>query len=489
MRLLDETRALTHLHSLSQCGARPLGGAVAVTQKGDGSGGFSGLFRCGSVWACPECAPIVRADRAGLLETWAAAWMREGHGLAMATLTSRHGQHARLGPQLERTAGAWRRMLQSRWWRKFRAKHGLVGATRALEMTHSWANSWHTHIHAVLWTEEPVSADIARAMEEELFTRWRAECAHAKLGRPTKEHGVRVDPAARGEEGAADLARYLVKVQDKDDDQAPAHALGNELLRGDMKTGRRAGRAPFEILRRAVAGDAAELELWHEYEHATKGHRMLTWAGDIKARLAELVEAEERDPAAVVTDEDARDTRAVLVQVTPEPWRTAVAAHPGRRGQLRVAVGVASAAAIESAADPETAARAAIRELLESWGLIWGRDMYGPEIDPETGELRGEYVTPQQRPERRRQEWQTADDLDAGTHLLGVRPRDAVRPEQAQRRAAGLPIARELGAETTVETAAPGDECGVCHGKLADALAPYGQHPGDCLRVDPPLAF
>ncbi|WP_461014508.1 hypothetical protein [Streptomyces daliensis] len=573
MRLLDDVRPITTLVSLRRCGVMPLSGAVAITQKTDGSGGFAGVFRCGSVWSCPECAPVVRADRAHLMENYALAWTAEHdagvctgdddqlgqthapHGMAMATLTSRHGRHAVLedrikrdrqgqvilGPdgqpemrpgQLQRTASAWRRMLQSRWWRAAREAYGIAGATRAIEVTHSHASGWHTHIHAVLWTEIPVTDEVAAELEEELYRRWEAECRHAGLGRPTRKHGVKVEAARRGADGAADLARYLVKVQDKDDQEAGdgpasgggsraarptadqaqrlrdararrdraraagdvrteadadsliadireeigqadrARALGNELLRGDMKTGRSAGRTPMEILRRALAGDEAEADLWREYERATKGSRMLTWTGQARARLIRLTEQEERDAQDVVQEEAAAETSAVLVQVTPGPWWTRVAAVPGRRGQLRVAVTVATARATEQDLDAEVEARAEVRAVLESWGLVWGRDMYGPggELCPETGELvaAGERVTPQSRPARRRPRWEGPDALEADAAALGARPRDVVRPEQAARRKKGLPIAREA-TRTRATTKVSDTPCCV---RCGDRVAP-----------------
>ncbi|WP_327419720.1 hypothetical protein [Streptomyces sp. NBC_01233] len=568
MRLLDEARAITTLFSMRKCGVDNIAGAVAVTQKIDGSGGFNGLFRCGSVWSCPECMPVVRADRAAVMEKYALAWATEhdaelctgktedagkthaGHGMAMATFTSRHGEHAVLEDrlifdkhgkpvkdddgkqqvrrgQLQRTADAWRRMLQSRWWRRLRAKYGIVGATRALEVTHSWASAWHTHIHAVVWFEEPVTDDVAKELETELYVRWQAECTVAGLGRPSRKHGVKVDPARRGAEGAADIAKYLVKVQDKDKAPRPAaegfvnhvsrdarptadqarrlkaarakrdtaraqgktraqadadsliadireeigqahraRALGNELLRGDNKVGRKEGRTALEILRLALAGDAAELDLWHQYERATKGTKMLTWTGDVRERLERLTgAAAERDAQEVMAEDDAKQVKAVLVLIDPDPWKSKVAAIPGRRGQLRVAVKVASDNAIKAGLDMEAGARAAVRELLESWGLTWDTDMYGPGtqtkgsrgVDTETGELYfvpEHPAPPQDRRDRRHPQWQTPDQLHANATILGTTPRDYVRPEQAARRASGLPIARELTTPTTDSTPA-----------------------------------
>jgi hypothetical protein len=574
MRLLDDARGISTLFSLKKCGVDPIGGAVAVTQKTDGSGGFTGVFRCASVWSCPECMPVIRADRAKLMESYALAWALEhdaelctghkedhgkthkGHGMAMATLTSRHGEHAvledrpvfdrdgkpvkdkdgkqKIRPgQLQRTANAWRRMLQSRWWRRLRETYGIVGATRALEVTHSWSSSWHTHIHAVLWFEEPVTDDVAQQIETELYARWQAECKHGGLGRPTRKHGVKVEPARRGAEGAADIARYLVKVQDKDKEPAKlpegvpanhisrdarptadqarrlkdarkrrdraraqgntrreadadaliadireeigqaarARALGNELLRGDNKTGRKGGRTAMEILRLALAGDEAEVELWREHERATKGSRMLTWAGDARERLERLTGNVERDGQDVVHDEDHKQINAVLVQVAPDPWKTKVAAHPGRRGQVRVAVKVASDNAVQAGIDMEDAARAAVRELLESWGLTWGTDMHGPDVDMSTGEMSGEHVVPTQRPARAPVCWETPEQLEASANAFGVSPRDYARPAQARRRAAGLPIARELPAAGTVDaTSTDNPHCTDCGGRLAPEL-------------------
>jgi hypothetical protein len=475
MRLLDEIRAVSGLHSLKNCGAKALGGAVSLTMKGGGDGGFAGVFHCASVWSCPECSPLVRADRASQLETWASEWMQAGHGLAMATLTTRHHKHARLGPQIERTAGAWRRMLQSRWWRRFRERYGIVACVRALELTHSWSNSWHTHIHVGVFTEAKVTAETARKMQDELYDHWRGQVKHAKLGMPTRKHGVRVDPC-RTVKGASDLAKYLVKVQDKDNEKAPARALGNELVRGDMKDGRHEGRAPFEILRRALAetaveraayakaarrarrrpddaaaqeaADAAlalvhanlEMGLWLEYEAATKGHRMLTWTGD-KDRLEEVVGPMQENPAAVVVDESGQ-TKAVLVQVEPAPWKATIAYTPGRRGQLKQAVTTTARTAIEAGRDPEPEARAVAVAILESWGLKGGTDFTAGRFDSETGLLlEPELPVPPPRQEHKpAPRWKTSADLHCDKQLLGITPRDNVRPERARRRAAGLPV-------------------------------------------------
>jgi hypothetical protein len=413
MRQLDELRKFTTLPSVRQCGATPLAGAVTVTQRADGGGGFSGLVRCGSIWSCPECQPVVRAQRASELERAAGLWLETGHAMGMVTLTTRHWSRARLGPQIEGTAGAWRKLQAGRWWGNFRARYGVVGVTRALEITHSWSNSWHSHLHVLFWFEADLDKETAALAEGELYERWAKLIRDAKLGKPSRKHGVRLDMARRGKEGAGDLAKYVVKLDE-------GRALGNEMLRGDMKVGRHKGRTPGEILARAIVGDEAELELWAEYEAATKGHRMLTWGGDIRDRLADLMELDDRDDQAVVADEDAA-AKEVIVRIAPDPWRNQVAHVPGRRGRIVGAV--------------EAGGREAVVQLLESWGLVWGTDIL-PPFDLSTGETLP-VATPKPRTHRR---WVPRDELEATLHITGITPRDYVRPERAARRARNLPV-------------------------------------------------
>ncbi|MFG2919569.1 hypothetical protein ACGF0D_42720 [Kitasatospora sp. NPDC048298] len=503
MRQLDDARDLTTLPSMTACGVKPIAGTVAITYTPDGDGGFSGLFKCGSVWSCPECAPIVRAQRAADIERYAAAWFKAGHGIAMATFTTRHWRGARLEVQMDRTALAWKKLQQSRWWKGettgFRARYGVVGFTRAVEVTHSWANSWHTHIHAVLWTEKPVSEETARKMEAELYERWAALAKKVKLGVPSRKHGVKVDPAKRTKKGFGDLAKYLVKVQDKDltskeiaKGKSVERALGNELLRGDMKAGQRQGRTPFEILRRALddsrplrreirradralarahkaadheavaakdgeAGPAAlarieaaeqhlatlrkrltseyaEVKCWQEYERATKGHHMLTWGGEIKARLAELTDVNEKDGQEIVTSEDNAPEKMTMYQVRNQTIAAAFRAVPGRRGRLKAAVRVGW----DENDGGLPGAQAAVTELLTGWGLVFGVDYWAPHTTDGTPMP----VAP--RSPKRRASTATITELDAAQQTLGVAPRDWVLPERAARRAAGLPVRDQI---------------------------------------------
>jgi hypothetical protein len=344
--LSDVLAQVTKFKRTKECGRKPVAGAVTVKRVESAEGPvpyFAGLASCGSVWNCPCCSPKIRDARAKELERLAVAWIEAGHGLAMATLTVRHWEAQRLAEQFDGVATGWQALQAGRWWGEFRERHDLAGMTRAIEAPHGY-NGWHCHIHALLWFERPLgdealelsAADHAARLEDELYARWVPICERKKLGRPSREHGVKVDPVRRGKDGAADVARYVAKVQDKD--SGVERSMGNELIRGDLKEGRNKwSRTPFEILRDfSKTGDMADLELWHEYEQATHGRRCMTWTRGLRDRLNALVDVEldERSDEEIAAEEVGGEP---LVSVAAESWWGCVARVRGRRAELLVA--------------------------------------------------------------------------------------------------------------------------------------------------------
>lgn len=80
--------------------------------------------------------------------------------------------------------------------------------------------------------------------------------------------------------------------------QETGASLAMELTRGDLKEGR--GRTPFEVLQEFKdTGDTAALDLFHEWEKATKGKHFSRWSDGARRALRvdelddqELVEKE-----------------------------------------------------------------------------------------------------------------------------------------------------------------------------------------------------
>jgi len=284
-RLRDALRAYAVSPRVARCGRSQIAPTVDICSAlvdGRRVAFARGLLTCGSVWSCPSCSAKIRAGRAGEVQQ-----VVEWHGQHRTFLWSLTVRHAR-GHSLERVrrgvARAMRLMQRGAPWRRFKARVGLVGSIRALEVTHG-PNGWHPHLHALLLVERPDLLAMERAW---LLGRWQS-CVVAALGaaHTPNEHGSDLRPCTD--------STYIAK-------------LGLELCDG-AKTGRAGHRTPWQIARDVADGDVAgDRVLWREYGSAMFGARMLTWSLHLRRAAGlldeptdlELAEAEP-DGVAVAT--------------------------------------------------------------------------------------------------------------------------------------------------------------------------------------------
>jgi hypothetical protein len=236
------------------------------------------------------------------------------------------GQGRAVGP-----ATVWQEGYRDRW--------GIVGTTRTIEITYG-SNGWHSHAHVLLWTEEPATEARAEVIEEELFARWAQRCAAVGLPKPArgemkdgKRVGKGVDVTAatshkKGKKGDV-LARYVVKLQEG------GGALAMEMTRADLKVARgQKGKTAMELAAIAAAGSDEALQLWHEYEFATRGLQCLTWSQGLRERLAELVELDERQDDEIPDEEIEETPEEPTLLITREAWWRAVVPVQGARADI-----------------------------------------------------------------------------------------------------------------------------------------------------------
>lgn len=234
----------------------------------------SGVHHCGSPWACPICAPVVRERRAQEVDLALSSHLAGGGSGLFITQTVRHSRPDRLEPRVALMSSALNATLQGRSWATFKRQLGFVGAIRVVEVTYG-QSGWHPHSHSVFVLEAPVCE--LEDFGAWIRSRWASVCERRGFGTLSATHGVDVRPVVVGD----GLGGYLAKVEG-------GWGVGQELARGDVK---RSGRTPFSILRdAALAGDCEAARLWHEYEAATFNKRFLRWSPGLRARLLPNVE-------------------------------------------------------------------------------------------------------------------------------------------------------------------------------------------------------
>ncbi|WP_367575297.1 hypothetical protein [Streptomyces griseoaurantiacus] len=359
------------------CGRRLIAGAATVT-GGPGGAAFTGVMTCGMVHMCAWCASRILAARAAYAQEAAEAWVANGGGIVMSAHTLRHYARQKFGTLRKRERGGLVAVLHDSWskayghrsgkmWQQAKAVHGVIGVLRSFEDTWGEKSGFHLHFHAMWFTARPLTEAEVEAFGETLSARWGTAVVASGGYSVSKAHGVRVDHIDVTEAGA--VGRYLFK----DGDHArvePIDGLGAEMAFGSDKLGQTAGRlGPFQLGDAAATGEAAHVEAWQEREYGVHGVRKMYLSNGMKARLAALGVVDDRTDAEIAADDG--EGRVPLALLPRDTWYQHVVPIKGRRLAL-----------IHAA---EAGGAGSVRVLIESWGLVWGRDVL-PAPEPETAE-------------------------------------------------------------------------------------------------------
>lgn len=276
-------------------------GDVAVKVNGDVAH-YAGLTTCGSVWACPVCSAKIRNHRGDEIAEGAARWIDELGGSAyMVTFTVPHDLVDALKPLFDTVANGFRSVISGRAWQTEKERLGVAGTIRSMEVTHG-ENGWHPHLHVLVFFDDVLTAEDFAWLRLRWYERWSRFITRAGYRAPSFEHGLDMRPVRTGEEAG----RYIAKVQD-------GGHLGNELTRADLKEGRSGSRTPFEVLDDfRWTGDLEDLEVWQEYEKATKGRQCITWSQGLRALLLPDDQGQDKTDEEIAAEEIGGETVAML---------------------------------------------------------------------------------------------------------------------------------------------------------------------------------
>lgn len=325
LRALGRQEGVSALPRVANCGM-PLGvGGVAVKLGPDGSSHTAGTESCSSIWACPVCAAKIRNTRADEIARGLSNHISAGGGALFVTLTLPHQAADRLKKTVGLVSAGFSAVNSGRAYKQDHDLFGILGHIRAFEVTHG-ENGWHPHLHVVVVTAKPATKDAAAALESRWQARWDRWLVAQGWPASVVGIGVRVDRVRRD---AAAAGAYLAKLQEG---EKIDRSVGNEVARADLKGGRRGSRVPFEILADFGSdGLATDLELWQEFQLATKGRSAIRWSKGLRDLL--LPDEEEQ------TDEEiaAAEVGGIMVAILA-PWLyRKIAGRPYGEAMLHVA--------------------------------------------------------------------------------------------------------------------------------------------------------
>lgn len=280
----------------------PLDG-VTIRQDEEGTVGFAGLVTCGSVWACPMCNQKIMHERREEVKHVISTALNAGATVLFTTMTLRH----RVGQPLDELWTAigkgFSAVNQARKVRRLQDEHDYVGYVRLLEVTNG-QNGWHPHLHVLeVYAGELSDADIAELRDAQLSV-WKRQAVKRGLGEPN-ERGVVIERVRSSADVGETVAKYMSKATYESTavsslDGRQAESVAWEMASPATKRGRlKTSRTPFQILKDAQeTGNADDMDLWWEYEAASKGKRMLTWSQKLREFVKLNEERSDEDIAA-----------------------------------------------------------------------------------------------------------------------------------------------------------------------------------------------
>lgn len=263
------------------CGHKPVSELIQLRYHPDCGAHYAGLETCGSVWACPVCAAKIAEGRRAEVAELMRRHLDAGGGAYMAAFTIPHHVFQRAGELREAVTGNWRKLTSGAPWQRLRARYGLVGIVRALEVTHG-TNGWHPHLHCLFLTEKPLNPWDANKFGQAMFLRWRDKIRRAGFGECTATIW-RFEEVARPE----DATNYVAKW-----------GADSEIAKANAKHARAGGRSPWQLLADSIRGNRQAGRLFRAYAEAFKGARHLTWSRGLRERYGLRGEAADAELAA-----------------------------------------------------------------------------------------------------------------------------------------------------------------------------------------------
>ena len=297
----------TSLPRLRNCGrvTHTRAGGPVVRMSEDETGarrtGLAGLQSCGSPWSCPVCARRIGARRAAEVREVVQAVADRGGSAALVTMTMRHRPGMALSLLWAALSAAWSAVTSGAAWKADKAAFGVVGWLRTVEATIG-ENGWHLHVHALVVFDGPVSHALMEEIGYGMFGRWERALERKGLSAVAERGGLDVREVQMSADSLDRVSDYLSKV-------------AFEITSPSTKDGRHGNRAPFALLRDALAtGLADDCDLWLEWERASHNRRQLTWSQGLRewARLGREATDEE------IVAEDLRGED--VLAIAPESW-------------------------------------------------------------------------------------------------------------------------------------------------------------------------
>ena len=186
----------------------------------------------------------------------------------MASYTLQHDLGDTLAGLKKVLYSSYDRLMSGRAWQEIKNRWGIVGQISSSELTWGPLFGWHSHKHALIFTQDKLSINDLKQSENEISARFRGILAKSgRYGHP--DYSVKFRTGNVFEE-----SDYCFKW-----------GIDYELTKSNVKKAKGENYSPFEIAQWAGDGDLQPVRLYQEFNQVYKGCHQLDYSNGLRLLL------------------------------------------------------------------------------------------------------------------------------------------------------------------------------------------------------------
>jgi len=156
--------------AISYCGS-PTTRNVKIVKANGGKIMYKGLASCSMIWRCPICSFKILKGRAKEIYGITSRHLRTKKTNGFVTITIKHNRKDSLESTLNKVTNSYRKFQNLKFFRKLKKSGIYLGQIKSLELTHTYKNGWHPHLHIIyFWnTKDKNEVEI---IQNQIINQW-----------------------------------------------------------------------------------------------------------------------------------------------------------------------------------------------------------------------------------------------------------------------------------------------------------------------------
>jgi len=263
---------------------------------------FNGLANCGSYWRCPVCALKISESKKELLTDLISSHIENKNTIGFLTLTIRHNRNDTLKKSIDKLLNNFNKFQNQRFFSRNKKDFNYLGMVKTLEVTFSFDNGWHPHLHVLFFYNNSNSKTIEN-FQKQFIKNWSNFRDNDSLLKAQNQQII---------SSVTDLANYVAKYD-----------ISSEMTKGQIKGSK--GLTPFTALAKLALNDYEDIQekrllygVYSSYVEYTQGRAFVFISKAIRTQYKDIIELKDKTDEEIVNNVEIDE---ILLKISTTVWK------------------------------------------------------------------------------------------------------------------------------------------------------------------------